>query len=163
MDAGTKDPDGIVENARHSDLLAWAAERIDQLTNGGYARRNMSDLLDWMAYFTREHFGFQERMLAECGKQREYLSRRTEVHCRFRRQLAQLCLDSMRGDASVPERLRSLCHDILQDAQTQQEQFAELVRDSAVATRLRVDPRRGPLAIEAARQFETRIPDAASR
>ncbi len=156
-----KSPDGIGECCRHNELLAWATARIEQLTDGACARQQVCDMLDWMAYFTREHFGFQERLLAECSKQREYLSNRAAVHSEFRRQLAQLCLDSIRGDATVPARLRELCHQMLRDAHAQQEAIADLVRNSGTNTRLRANPRRGRLAVEAAQQFESRLPQAA--
>jgi hypothetical protein len=158
MDTTVKGADGIRENHRHNELLAWATSRIDQLTSGDCARQQVCELVDWMAYFTREHFGFQERLLAETTKQREYLSDRAAVHCEFRRRLAQLCIDGTRGDRTVPERLRALCHDILEDARIQQEAFSELVSAGGKVTRLRTDPRRERLAIEALQMFDTYTP-----
>lgn len=158
MDASAKGADGIRENHRHNELLAWATTRIDQLTSGECARQQLCEMLDWMAYFTREHFGFQQRLLAECSRQREHLLNRAAVHGEFRRQLAQLCIDSTRGDPSVPERLRALCHQLLADAQAEQAAFSDLVRASGKPPRLRADRRRRPLAEEAAQQFEARLP-----
>jgi hypothetical protein len=158
MDTTVKGADGIRENHRHNELLAWATARIDQLTSGECARQQVCELVDWMAFFTREHFGFQERLLAENARQREYLSDRAAVHCEFRRRLAQLCIDSTRGDRTVPERLRELCHDILEDARVQQEAFSELVTAGGKHTRLRTDPRRERLAVEALQMFDTYAP-----
>lgn len=158
MDTTVKGADGIRENHRHNELLAWATARIDQLTSGECARQQICELVDWMAFFTREHFGFQERLLAESARQREYLSDRTAVHCEFRRRLAQLCIDGTRGDHSVPERLRELCHDILEDARIQQEAFSELMTAGGKPTRLRTDPRRERLALEALQMFDTYPP-----
>lgn len=158
MDTTVKGADGAKENYRHNELLAWATSRIDLLTSGDYARQHVSDLVDWMAYFTREHFGFQERLLAETTQQREYLATRSAVHGEFRRRLAQLCIDGTRGDRTVPERLRQLCHDILEDARLQQEAFSDLMTASDQRTRLRIDPRRERLAIEALQMFDAYQP-----
>jgi hypothetical protein len=156
MDTIAKGADGIRENSRHNELLAWATSRIDELANGDCARQQVCEMLDWMAHFTREHFGFQERLLAESTRQREYLMNRAAVHGEFRRQLAQLCIDSTRGDPTVPERLRALCHQLLDDAQAAQEAFAELLSTSGKPARLRADRRRLPLADEADRILATR-------
>jgi hypothetical protein len=160
MDTIAKGADGIREIHRHNELLAWATSRIDQLTSGECARQQICELVDWMAYFTREHFGFQERLLAETAKQRDYLTNRAAVHCEFRRRLAQLCIDGTRGDHTVPGRLRDLCHDILEDARIQQEAFSELVSAGGKRTRLRTDPRRERLAREALQMFDTYLPPA---
>ena len=156
MDTIVKGADGIHENYRHNELLAWATRRIDQLTSGECARQQVSDLLDWMAYFTREHFGFQERLLAESSRQREYLAKRAAVHVEFRRELAQLCIDTTRGDPTVAERLSELCHRLLEDAQAEQQAFSELVRAGGKPSRLRSDRRRHPLSDEALKALEVR-------
>lgn len=158
MDTTVKGADGIRENHRHNELLAWATSRIDQLTSGPCARQQMCELVDWMAYFTREHFGFQERLLAETAKQREYLANRAAVHGEFRRRLAQLCIDGTRGDRTVAERLRALCHDILEDARIQHDVFSELVGAGGKRMRLRTDPRRERLAAEALQMFDAYVP-----
>lgn len=158
MDTTVKGVDGIRENHRHNELLAWATARIDQLAMGDCARQQVCELVDWMAFFTREHFGFQERLLAETTKQCEYLASRATVHGEFRRRLAQLCVDGTRGDRTVPERLRALCHDILEDARIQQETFSEIVSAGEKGNRLRIDQRRERLAIEALRMFDTYPP-----
>jgi hypothetical protein len=158
MDASAKGADGIRENRRHNEVLAWAISRIDQITSGECARQQLCGMLDWMAYFTREHFGFQQRLLAECSRQREHLLMRAAVHGEFRRQLARLCIDGTRGDPSVPERLRALCHQLLADAQAEQAAFSDLVRAGGKPARLRADRRRRPLAEEAAQEFEARVP-----
>jgi hypothetical protein len=158
MDTTVKGADGIRENHRHNELLAWATSRIDQLTSGDCARQQLCELVDWMAYFTREHFGFQERLLAETTRQREYLANRAVVHGEFRRRLAQICIDSTRGDPGVAERLRGLCHEILEDARIQQEAFSKLLSAAGKRTRLRTDPRRERLAVEALQMFDTYLP-----
>jgi hypothetical protein len=162
MDIDIGSPDVVTENSRHQELLAWATSRIDLLAEKKSASDHLCGLLDWMAYFTREHFGFQQRLLTECSQQREYLFDRIAVYGEFRRKLAQLCLDSMRGDASVPERLRILCHELLQDAQAHQERFSDMVCNSASGPRLRRKLRRGQLVADAAQAFESRVPTVAA-
>jgi hemerythrin len=157
MDTTVKGADGILENSRHNELLAWATARIDQLTSGECARHQVNELLDWMAYFTREHFGFQERLLAQCGRHYDHLVNRAAVHLEFRRQLAQLCIDATRGDATVPERLRELCHKLLEDSRAEQEAFSELMKVSGSNPRLRADRRRA-LADDAADYFRAHLP-----
>jgi len=150
MNSGISDPAGIDENQRHNELLAWATSQIDQLTESGAGGAHLCDMLDWMAYFTREHFGFQQRLLADCGRQREYVFDRIEAYGNFRRQLAQLCLDSMRGDTTVPQRLSLLCHELLQDEQANRQRFIDALRDGGPSVKLRRKPRHGQLATEAA-------------
>jgi hypothetical protein len=155
MGIGIGSPDGVAENDQQKALLTWATARIDQLANEKGAREHLGELLDWVAYFTREHFGFQQRLLNECSQYREYLLSRVAVHCEFRRKLAQLCVDMMRRDSTVPERLRSLCHELLQDGQAHDEVFSEIVRKGGADPKLRKKPRRGQVAVEAAHLFKS--------
>jgi hypothetical protein len=161
MGVGVRSPGAIDENNQQKALLAWATDRIDHLANDYGQAQRLGELLDWLAYFTREHFGLQQRLLNECSKQREYLLDRVNVHCRFRRRLAQLCIDTMRRDPSVPERLCALCHDLLADAQAQQDVLANIVREAAVGPKLRKKPRHGELATLATELFESRSPASA--
>jgi len=143
---GAGHPGGIDENNRQEALLAWATERIARLTHDFGGTRQLDGLLDWVAWFTREHFGLQQRLLTECGRRNDYLLERMRVHSEFRRRLAQLCIDTMRRDTSVAERLNALCHDLLADARAQQEKLAGIVREAAVAPKVRRKPRPGGLA-----------------
>jgi hypothetical protein len=162
MGVGISSPGSIEENNRQNALLARATTTIDQLANGNTGAQRLGELLDWLAYFTREHFGFQRRLLNECDQQRKYLLDRMKVHGEFRRRLAQLCIDTMRHDPSVPERLCALCHDLLADAQAQQEVLAEIVREASVGPKLRRKPRQGELATLATQIFEARVPESAN-
>jgi hypothetical protein len=140
---------GIAEHDRQNALLASAAARIDPATNIREAREQVVDLLDWLAYFTREHFGFQQRLLNECSQHREYLLNRMAIHNEFRRRLAQLCLDTMRGDATVPARMRALCEELQDDARAHDDVFASILRNDGASPKLRRKPRRGPISVEA--------------
>lgn len=138
--------DSIREFDRQHTLLAWAMARIDGLVTERTAKETLGEWLDWVAYFTREHFGFQRRLLNECGERRDYVLSRVAAHCAFRRQLAQLYIDMMRRDPTVAERLRALCHDLQQDLRAHDERLADLVRNGNQRPRLRRRPRYGQLA-----------------
>jgi hypothetical protein len=154
--------DVIDENGRQKALLAWATARIDQLTGLG-ADHQLDDYLDWLAYFTREFFGFQQRMLNQCSEQRDYLFRRMEAHCEFRRRLARLSIDMIRNDPTVAERLRSLCHDLLDDAEANEQKLSEILEHGAMSLKLRRQPRRARPAERATQVFEPVGDDEASR
>ena len=145
---------GIEENAQQKALLAWATARIDLLADQDGGTEYLGQFLDWLAFFTREHFGFQQRMLNGYSEHREYLLNRVAVHCEFRKRLAQLCIDTMRRDPSAPDRLRELCHDLLTDAQAQHETLCQLMRNDPAGARLRKNRRRGELATTATQLFE---------
>jgi hypothetical protein len=149
----------IDENMRQKALLAWATSRIDQMAAPAQARQ-LDDLVDWLAYFTREFFGFQRRLLSECGQQNEYLFGRIAAHSEFRRRLARLSLDTVRCDPSVPERLRSLCHDLLADAEANDQKLSEIFGSGIAALKLRRQPRRAQPATRATQLFERPTDDA---
>lgn len=165
MDIGTgiRSPGGVGEDNQQQALLAWATARIDELANQRGDKPQLGETLDWLAYFTREYFGFQQRMLTECSQHREYLFSRMAVHCEFRRRLAQLCVDMVRRDPTVPERLSGLCHDLLADAQAHDKMLSEILRNGEAAPRLRKKPRRGEPAAMASRVFESATDDPAPR
>ena len=149
----------IHENGQQKALLAWATARIDQMEAAAQVRR-LDDMVDWLAYFTREFFGFQQRLLSECGQQNEYLFGRIAAHNEFRRRLARLSLDMVRCDPSVPERLRSLCHDLLADAEANDQKLSEIFGSDIAALRLRRQPRRTQPATQARQLFERPTNDA---
>jgi hypothetical protein len=129
-------------------LLRWATTRIDQIGKAGDYREQFAGLLDWIAHFTRERFGFQQRVLMECSQHREYLLRRVAVHCDFRRRLYALYIDSLYQDPTVTERLRALCHELLLDAQAHEKALLDLVRKDGPGPRLRAKPRRGQVVAD---------------
>lgn len=160
---GVRNLKAIDESNQQKVLLAWATGKIDQLAHQRDHTLGLGEFLDWLAYFTREHFGLQQRLLNECGRQREYLLERVNVHCEFRRRLAQLCIDTMRRDPTVPERLSALCHDLLADAQAQQETLASIVREATVRPKLRQKPRHGELATLATELFHAPAPTSSGK
>ena len=159
MDQGSapENPDGIAESNQQKALMLWATANIDELANQNGAREHLCELVDWVAHFTREHFGFQQRLLNECGRNQEYLLRRMAVHGAFRRQLAQLCIDGVHGDTTVPERFRTICHEIVNDVQAQEEVFTKILCAEAPGLKLRGKPRRGQLATKAEKLFESPV------
>lgn len=155
---GLEHPNVIDEDSRQRALLAWATARIDQMGGLGETHQ-LDDFLDWMAYFTRECFGFQQRLLSQCSEQRDYLLSRVAAHCEFRRRLAGISIDMIRGDPAVPERLRELCHDLLADAEANAQKLTEIVAGGNAAPKLRRQPRRTHPAARARQLFAP--PDAA--
>lgn len=141
--------DGVREYDRQKALLASTTARIDKLA-GGRSCKELGELLDWMAHFTREHFGFQRRLLTGCGQFQDYLLTRAAIQSEFRRKLAGLCLDMMRGDVSVPARLGALGHELLQDIQEHDAVFAQIIRSGGADRRLRRQARQGEVAADAA-------------
>jgi hypothetical protein len=153
MDIGIRKPNDaptyVEENDRRQALLAWVSTRVEQLANQQDVREPLGELLDWVAYFTREHFGFQQRLLNECSQRREYALSRMATHSEFRKRLATICVDIVRCDPTVPERLRALCSDLRQDAQSHDDVVAQIVCSGSAGRKLRKKPRRPPLAANA--------------
>lgn len=133
---------GLREYDRQIALLNWATARLEYLSHRRGIADNLKELLDCLAYFTREHFGYQERLLKECGDQRAYLMERMASHSEFRHRLAQIYMDALHGDATVTARLSALCQELWLDFQTQQETFAEIVSKSEKKPNLRRKTRR---------------------
>ncbi len=134
-----------VATARETDrqlaLLTWARTRIDRIASQADAGERIEDLLDFMAHFTREYFGFQERLLTEAAAQREYLLDRSTAHAEIRGRLAQIYADAVNGDPGAAKRLSGLCHELWLDIQTQQDEFSAVLRDGGQTPRLRQKPR----------------------
>jgi hemerythrin len=151
----TASPAGTTDNDRQIALLNWATTKLDNIAGHHSTQDNVSELLDCMAYFTREHFGFQERLLKDCSEHRAYLMERMAVHGEFRRRLAQIYLDAMRGDLTVAQRLSSLCHEIWLDIQTQQEAFAKIVGNRGEAPKTRRKTRPAAIPFRNALRFDT--------
>lgn len=129
------------ETDRQLALLTWARTRIDRIASLANAGERIEDLLDFMAHFTREYFGFQERLLTEAAAQREYLLERSTAHAEIRSRLAQIYADAANGDPAAAKRLSSLCHELWLDIQTQQDEFSAVLRDGQETPRLRQKPR----------------------
>jgi hemerythrin len=147
-------------------LLRCVTAKIDRLENEKNTNYEyLGDLLDWVAHFTREHFGFEQRflqLLKEHSHYKQYVLRRVAVHLEFRKRLAQLEVDKTRQDETVPERLRSLCHELLRDVEAHEQMISKVVRKSGTGPRLRNKPRRGQLAVETGQLFEFEVPGSAS-
>lgn len=140
-------PEGIEECDRRQALLAEATATIDRIAEARTSASALGEFLDWLAHFTREHYGFQQRLLNECSRHREYVFSRIAAHAEFRRRLSQICIDMLRRDASVPERLRVLCHEMLADAEKHDRILSELIRSGTTMPRLRRARRREELAV----------------
>lgn len=129
------------ETDRQLALLNWARTMIDRIAAEGDANDRIHDLLDFMAHFTREYFGFQERLLAASNAEHEHLLERQATHAQFRRRLAHTFADAVSGDPSVPKRLSELCHELWLDVQTQRDEFSAVVHRAGTDPMLRRHPR----------------------
>jgi hypothetical protein len=129
---------GVDEIDEQRELLARTVERLDGLTDAEVRAELLDHFLNWLAHFTREHFGFQQRLIRMCCDGQE-LSRCVAAHGEMRKQLSALCLDALRRDATVAARLRALGHRLLDDVQTRDSGLLDKVRSQ----RPRVSFRRG--------------------
>jgi hypothetical protein len=129
------------ESDRQLALLNWARMKIDRIAKHSDSSDRLNDLVNFMARFTREYFGFQERMLSESAANHEYLAERKATHAEFRRRLAHIYADVTNGNATAPERLSALCHELWLDLQTQRDEFSATIHDGSLAARLRRSPR----------------------
>ena len=131
-----RDNSGIEEFERQFGLLAWTTGRLDMLPDNKVQRELMQDMLDWLAHYTREYFGFQERLMREFWNPDSFTAR-MQAHMKFRRRLSALCLDMMRGDPTVAGRMRALCHEMLEDVQTHDQPFVDFLKETRPPIRLR--------------------------
>jgi hemerythrin len=109
------------ESDRQLALLNWARTKIELIATRSDPGDSLDDLLDFAGHFTREYFGYQERLLKEAAAHHEHLMERTGTHNEFRRRLARVCADAANGDATVAKRLNALCHELWLDVQTQRD------------------------------------------
>lgn len=130
-----------VTSSRESDrqlaLLNWARTKIEHIATRREPGDNLDDLLDFVAHFTREYFGYQERLLKEAAAHHEHLMERRKTHAEFRSCLARVCADAANGDPTVAKRLNALCQELWLDVQTQRDDFSAIVHGTESAPRLR--------------------------
>lgn len=129
------------EADRQLALLNWAMAKIERIASLSGPCDGLDNLLDFMAQFTREYFGYQERLLQEAAAQHEHLMERRKTHAEFRSRLARICADAANGDASVARRLNALCVELWLDVQTQRDDFSAIVHGTDSTPRLRSKPR----------------------
>jgi hypothetical protein len=115
------------ESDRQFALLNWARLKLDGLAARRNTGESIDELLDFMAHFTREYFGYQERLLKEAAVDQGHLMKRKATHAEFRRRLAHIFADAVNGHADVPARLHALSHELWLDILTQREEFAALM------------------------------------
>lgn len=152
--ANIAEVDCTKETARQRTLLDLARSRIDRLARLGQTGDGLDDLLDFMAYFTREYFGFQERILAESANHPEYLAERLATHAEFRSRLAHICADAPADNSDVIKRLSALCYELWLDLSMQQDQLTAIVRGSNTHVRLREKARMENPALKAILRFD---------
>ena len=120
------EPVGTKEADRQFALLDWARTRIDGIANRGAPADRLDALMEFLAHFARDYFGYQERLLGSSTLHVELLAERKATHAEFQHRLAQLYADAIGGDPALPRRLNALCQELWLDVQTRRDEFSEL-------------------------------------
>lgn len=128
MDAIAKvaEPVGRKEADRQFALLDWARTRIDGIASRGASADRLDALMEYLAYFTRDYFGYQERLLGASTRYVEQLAERKATHAEFQRRLNRLYAEAIGGDPTLASRLNALCLELWLDVQTQRDEFSAL-------------------------------------
>lgn len=154
MDAAQENGNAAIrEIAQHNALLAWVTGRID-LQPDKVCAEFLLNLANWLAFYTREHFGLQQRLFRECCFNPE-LADRAIAQFQYRRRLAELCLDIVRGDPTVTGRMRALCHEVLSDAQIHDGPFFDFIQSKGLDPVVRKRPRPDQLHACAGHLFDS--------
>jgi hypothetical protein len=128
MDAIAKpaEPVGLKEVDRQFELLDWARTRIDGIANHGAPADRIDALIEVLAHFCRDYFGYQERLLGNSTVHLVELAERKVTHAEFQQRLAHLYTNAIGGDPNLPRLLNALCHELWLDVQTRRDEFAAL-------------------------------------
>jgi hemerythrin len=137
------------EADRQLALINWALTKIERIAARSDTDDSLDDLLDFVAHFTREYFGYQERLLQEAAAHQEHLMERRATHAEYRNRLARIFADAANGDATVARRLNAVCVELWLDVQTQRDDFSAIVHSSESAPRFRSKSRQDSEALRA--------------
>jgi hypothetical protein len=126
------------------EIVRWLGSPAAIVTAGGDgpAGTEFEQVLDWLAAFTRRHFGQQLRLLEACCPEPAYVRERATTLVEFRRRLASLYLRSTVGEPTAAARLRLLCRDLLQDAECHDRRWQQLAAVGSAGVGVRRRPRR---------------------
>lgn len=92
---------GINEIDEQHKALVGMINALDASTHGEYSADNMRRLLAELNDYVREHFGFEERLMAGGGCSAEFVSRHCGEHAYFRSVLRDLTADFENGRTSI--------------------------------------------------------------
>ncbi|MDP2132664.1 MAG: bacteriohemerythrin [Sulfuritalea sp.] len=92
---------GISEIDEQHKALVGMINALDASTHGEYSTENMRRLLAELADYVRDHFGFEERLMAGGGCTPELVTRHCGEHAYFRSVLRDLTADFENGRTSI--------------------------------------------------------------
>lgn len=92
---------GIGEIDEQHKALVGMINALDASTHGEYSTENMRRLLAELADYVRDHFGFEERLMAGGGCTPELVTRHCGEHAYFRSVLRDLTADFENGRTSI--------------------------------------------------------------
>ena len=157
MDAIAKvaEPVGQKEVDRQLALLDWARTRIDGIANRGAPADRIDALMEFLAHFTRDYFGYQERLLGNSTLHVEQLAERKATHAEFQHRLARLYTDAIGGDPTLPKRLNAICQELWLDVQTRRDEFSALAERPDTTPQPRSKARPDSAALRAILRFNS--------
>jgi hemerythrin len=92
---------GIDEIDEQHKALVGMINALDASTHGEYKPENMRRLLDELNAYVKDHFGFEERLMAGGGCSQELVTRHCGEHAYFRSVLRDLSADFENGRTSI--------------------------------------------------------------
>ena len=92
---------GIGEIDEQHKALVGMINALDASTHGEYSPETMRRLLGELSDYVREHFGFEERLMAGGGCSTEFVARHCGEHAYFRSVLRDLTADFESGRSSI--------------------------------------------------------------
>jgi len=92
---------GIGEIDEQHKALVGMINALDASTHETYSPENMRRLLDELNAYVRDHFGFEERLMAGGGCSQELVTRHCGEHAYFRSVLRDLSADFENGHTSI--------------------------------------------------------------
>lgn len=92
---------GIGEIDEQHKALVGMINALDASTHESYSQENMRRLLSELNDYVRDHFGFEERLMAGGGCTQELVTRHLGEHAYFRSVLRDLTTDFENGRSSI--------------------------------------------------------------
>jgi hypothetical protein len=111
--------------------------------------------MEFLAHFTRDYFGYQERLLGNSTLHVEQLAERKATHAEFQRRIARLYADAVGGDPTLPRRLNAICQELWLDVQTRRDEFSALAERPDTTPQPRSKARPDSAALRAILRFNS--------
>jgi hypothetical protein len=149
------EPVGQKEVDHQFALLDWARTRIDGIVNRGAPADRIDALIEVLAHFCRDYFGYQERLLGNSTLHLMDLAERKVTHAEFQQRLAQLYTNAIGGDPTLPGKLNALCQELWLDVQTRRDDFSALAERPDTTPQPRGKARPDSAALRAILRFNS--------